>query len=322
MAHLADDADPGVRARVAMRDDLDPAIRARLADPGRETSPMVWRALAASRAGAPHADALATTDDRLTRLILATNPATPPEVTRQLAATGDAEIAAAVAATRAGRAPDAATISQVLEARSIPTRPLATAPTGTPWPGPPDTRPPTRDGLGTDAAVEADTPGRHPGLVVGFGVALAIIVVVVAVLAWGGGSAGQTTDPPSTRPSGSTDTPGPTHSSPDVPATTVDRAASTPGDAATPAVTLDFTMTSRQGLFCDVVDIRIAYDAPPAYVTITDDADRELWSGLWPAGTTRSVDLIAPSERLHAQVTTTADPATFAPSGSVQGTFC
>ena len=326
MARLVDDPDAGVRARVAMRDDLGATVASRFADPNREPSPVVWRALAATRIGAERGEKLVATADRLTLLILATNPATPPTLLDQLGRVDDPEVVSTVAATRSGRSPEGAVISQVLGARSIPTRPIEAAPPGAIAPGPPNSQTPATTAHALpppDVGGPDDEPASHRGLVVGFFAALLAVIVVVAVLALGGGSDEPVASPGTAwrAPAGSAT---PARPSPERGATSAAPSSASPtgGDTTPEPVTLDLTMTAQQQRFCDVAQIRIAYDAPTAYVTITDDADRELWSGQWRSGAVEEVHLIAPSEQLHAQVTTTADPDDFRPSGSVKGTFC
>ncbi len=327
VARLVDDPDAGVRARVAMRDDLDAATAARLADPRREPSPVVWRSLAGTRTGAARAESLVSTGDHVTRLILATNPATPQEMLERLAELGDAQVAATVDATRSGQAPDGAVIAQVLGARSIATRPLSSAPAGTAWPGEPASRTAAIAGDDTSVAVDADVdaPASHRGLVVGFAAALVLAVTVVAVLALGGGSGDQrgaasgTTRP---TPSASTDPDHPTTGSAGSTVPTTAASTSTVVGAADRPVTLDLTMTAQQRRFCNTARIRLTFDASAAHVKIIDDAGRELWSGPWRSGATNTVRLVAPSDQLRAQVTAHADPDHFRPSGSVKGTFC
>lgn len=320
---LVDDPDDGVRARLANREDLTADIVAGFVDPAREPSSVVWRSFAATRAGAANGAAILATGDRLAMLVLAANPATGPDVLDRLTRLGDAEITRTVAATRAGQPPEATVISQVLEARAIATRPLAEAPAGTPWPGRPTPQQTTPTPTDTDSVGEHDAPASHRGLLVGFVVAAVIVVAVGALIARGGGtgdglaSSSTGTGAVTSAPHGSTSNPGVpmTDDSPSV------APGATNGSGDEPVV-LDLTMTAQRKRFCDVADIKISFNGPTAYVAITDDTDRELWSGPWNSGASKKVELFAPSKTLHARLTTTTDPDDFGPSGSVQGTFC
>ncbi|HET8929248.1 MAG TPA: hypothetical protein VFN21_01195 [Acidimicrobiales bacterium] len=320
---LVDDPDAGVRARIANREDLAGDTVSRFADPAREPSPIVWRSFAATRIGAANAAAVLATRDRLAMLVLAANPATPSETLDRLAGLDDVEIATTVAATRAGQPPEDTVISQVLGARAIATRPLAEAPAGTPWPGGPTPRQAAVTPTGPDPVDDDDSPASHRGLVVGFVVAAVIVVAVAALIARGGSSDDDMASSSNETAGVTVPSPGST-SSPDVmvagrsPSTTSKSATGSGGNA----VVFDLAMTARQKNFCDEADIKISFDGPTAYVVITDDTDRELWTGPWNSGATKQVDLIAPSKTLHARLTTTGDPDDFRPSGSVQGTFC
>ncbi len=318
---LARDPDAGVRARIASRTDLDPDRAARFADPAVESSPVVWRALAGSRTGADHAAALAASGDRLTGLILATNPRTPDEVMDQLARSADPEIAAAVAATRAGRSPEGSVIDQVLEARTITSRPLETAPPGTQWPGRANVASSAASAPAAATAATSptasggdDAPAGRRGLVIGFFVVLALVVAAVVIIGLGGDdqattdpTTGPTTTVAGTAQSSTTDAPAPS---------------TTPGPPVSETVVLEVTMRADQGRFCDSADMRLTYEGADAHVVVTDDADREIFGGSWPSGQTKTLDLIAPTETLSALVITLGDPATFSPSGTVDGTFC
>lgn len=317
LARLATDPDPGVRARVASREALEPELIGKFVDPTVEASPIVWRAMAATRAGARHAASLVTSRDRTTLLILATNPATEASVLDLLARDSDRGIAGAVAATRSGQPPDEAVIAEVLAARTIPTRPLSSPPPGTPWPGPPGAATPDGipGGTGADASGD-DVPASHRGLVIGF-VAVLVVVIAFAVLiiTRGGGSAPNADGP-------TTSAGGPAAS---ISTTTIvpDEATSTAPD--TPdveAVQLEVTMTATHGRFCERAKVRLVYDAPTAGVVVTDDTGTELWQGSWPSGATRTIRLGAPTRTLHARLTTRADPEALKASGSVAGTFC
>lgn len=344
---LADDPDAGVRARLAGRDDLDPSTVARFADPAREPSPEVWRSFASTRTGAAHAGSLLATDDRLTLLVLATNPSTPPDVLDRLAQHRDPVIAGTVAAIRTGEPPDDDVIDEVLGARAVPTRPLADAPAGTVWPGtspatlpsPPRHPAPDRPAVPTappatstapvrEPVAATPAPAQHRGLVIGFAVAALLVAGLVVAIGFGGGSGdGSTSDPDGVALAAGVSTvvttdPGPLPSAASPSSATPSTTRGGNGDAGGEAVVLDLTMTAQSKRFCDVAEITISFAGPTAHVVITDDADRDLWVGPWDAGSSRKVDLIAPSRRLHARVTTTGDPDDFRPSGSVQGSFC
>jgi hypothetical protein len=259
-------------------------------------------------------------------LILATNPATPLEMLERLAELGDAQVAATVDATRSGQAPDGAVISQVLGARSIATRPLSSPPAGTTRPGEPAHRTAAVDrgetAIVVDAGAAVDTPASHRGLVVGFIAALVVVAAVVAVLALGGGSDDHPTAAPGTTRAAQSGATARGHSSTTAAGPTTGASPSTVTGAAEVPVTLDLTMTAQQRRFCNSAQIRLTFDAPAAFVKIFDDAGRELWSGAWTSGATNTVRLVAPSDQLRAQVTATAVPDHFRPSGSVKGTFC
>lgn len=330
LGRLATDPDDGVRARVATRDGLTDTYVANFTNPATEASPAVWRALAATPAGARHAAALAATGDRSTRLILATNAATPDDVLDDLARAGDAEITATVAATRSGQAPDAAVIAAVLDARNIAISPIGTPPKGTPWPGTPGATPGGTDGAtvpgpgGPAAASDGPTTASARRRRVGVAVAAAIVIAgaVVAYLVTHDASKPSAT----TRPTATTLTAvtspivtgqaAPTTSEPASPGSTLPAA-----DA--PMVTAQVTMTAPDGkMFCRAVVLRITYDAPTAGVSITDDNDDELWQGPWRSGVRRRIELAGPTRTLHASIATHTDPATFQPSGAVSGKLC
>jgi hypothetical protein len=324
--HLVDDPDAGVRARIANREDLTEDAVARFVDPTRETSPIVWRSFAATRIGAADADALIDTGDRLTMLVLAANPATPPDSLDRLARLADDEITSTVAATRAGHPPDGTVISQVLGARAIATRPLAEAPAGTPWPGCPTPQQTPTSSRRESAVTDLDEPASHRALVVGFAVAAVIVIAVVAVIARGGGAGDEVTASPShpdaaaAAPDRST-LPGTTAPVTEESPSTTRLVANGKGSGGE-AVILDLTMTAQIERFCDVAHLTISFDGPTAYVAVTDDAGRTLWSGPWRSQETKSIALVSPSKTLHARLTTTADPNELRPSGSVKGTFC
>lgn len=321
---LAHDPDAGVRARVAGRPRLDRTTLERFVDPRQEPSPIVRRALAATRPGAAYGSALAATDDRSTLLILATNPATSAEVLDRLSGHPDPTVAATVAATRSGLPPASSVIDEVLSARAVPSQPLTAPPPGTPWPGPP-----TNDHSVTSADPRSEMdrsqePASHRGLVIGF-------VVVVAALAVGAIivltqstrttrhlTTSSTLTAPATAATPSTTRTEPPTSSLSLPTTTRPASSDPRGDA----VTLDIAMTATSGRFCRRARLRLDYEAPLAYVIVTDDAGRELWQGQWPSGTTRTIGLVAPSTTLNARITTRSDPDSFHPTGSVTGKFC
>lgn len=322
---LAGDPDAGVRARLATRGDLASDLAARFADPRIEPSPVVWRCLAATPTGASRAESLLSGNDRLTGLILATNPATTPGVLERLARHADAEIVATVEATRRGDPPPSTVISEILDARVIPTAAIGAAPTGTAWPGPPGASSSSLGPSGPDVAVgpSVDDPASHRGLVIGFVAVLVVILVAAVVVVTRGGdrgtvaSGGHVVTTSTTLDVRTSEVPSTTSPETTTAATT---APDTGDDAET--VSLDLSFAAQRRRFCDSVDIEIVYDAPTASVIVTDDADRELWQGRWPSGTTRTIPLIAPSDAVHATITTQADAATFKPSGSVHGTFC
>lgn len=317
LQRLAHDPDPGVRARVAARDALEPELVARFVDPTVEASPIVWRALAATRAGGRHAASLVTSRDRITLLVLATNSATDAAVLDLLAGDPDRRIAGAVAATRSGQPPDEAVIAEVLAARTIDTRPLPSPPLGTPWPGLPSAL--THDGIPVDAVADAaggDVPASHRGLVIGFvAVLVAVLAFAVLIITRGGGSTPNARGTPTSAGG----------ISPPISATTIgpDRSSATsPHPGGVDTVQLEVTMTATQGRFCKRAKVRLVYDAPTAGVVITDDTGDELWQGSWPSGSTRTIQLDAPTRTLHAKLTTRADRDALKPSGSVTGTFC
>jgi hypothetical protein len=324
--HLLTDPDAGVRARIANREDLTDDTVARFVDPTRETSPVVWRSFAATRIGAAQAAALFATGDRLTRLVLAANPATPVDSLGRLARLADPEISSTVAATRAGRPPDDRVIAQVLGARAIATRPVAEAPPGTPWPGGPTSRSATTSPADHAAVAAVDEPASHRGLVIGFVIAAALVVAAVAVIARGGGAGNGVATTPSGADSVAAvpgvSTPAPSTAPATAASASTTLRAAKGGDSGGEAVVLDLTMTAQAERFCGTADITISFNGPTAYVAITDDAGRELWTGSWRSGSTRKIDLIAPSTTLHARLTTTTVPAELRPSGSVKGTFC
>lgn len=314
---LAHDPDPGVRARLATRDDLDPAIARRFSDPATEPSEIVWRALAATATGAHHAATLLSSGDRLTGLILATNPATGPSILGQLAGHPDPQVASTVAAIRSGRPPDSAVISQVLDARAIPSRPLASPPPGTAWPGPGDGPDHTLEDRGVQTIAD-DTPARHRGLVIGLVALVAVILVFAMVVI----TVGPGPDRKATAPSPTTASGRPALSSTTV-HPSVPSSVTAPSTSATHgAVTVDIQMSAGAKRFCGEVKIRITYDAPTTHVVITDDAGRELWEGPWHSGQAETVRLFAPTRTLHARMTTSGDPDAFRPVGSVDGSFC
>jgi hypothetical protein len=101
--HLAEDPDEQVRAQVAARADLDTATTNRLADPDRESAPVVWRSMAATPGGAAHAWELLGTDDPTTLAILAANPSVDPDILGQLSRYPDPDVSWTASATLSGQ---------------------------------------------------------------------------------------------------------------------------------------------------------------------------------------------------------------------------
>lgn len=121
---LAEDPDDQVRAQVAARSDLDTATTNRLANPDRESAPIVWRSMAATSGGASHAWELLGTDDPTTLAILAANPSVDPDILDQLARYPDPDVSWTASATLAGQPPGDHIADRVTEARSFDGLPL------------------------------------------------------------------------------------------------------------------------------------------------------------------------------------------------------
>lgn len=128
---LAEDPDDHVRAQVGGRGDLDTATANRLGNPDRESSPLVWRCIAATPSGAVHAWELIGSDDPATLAILASNQLVDRDALEVLQQHPDPDVSWTASSTLAGQPPNAVSEERIRKALAFDGLPLEAPPEST-----------------------------------------------------------------------------------------------------------------------------------------------------------------------------------------------